>query len=117
MKKISPSELSIMIYLWTEEEAGRRGKGFGDIFAAMGEGIAKQTVNTYMMRLTLKGYLTHEGKEGYRQYMAKVSRSEYAFSLLQTIYPDMSKEKAQALQKALKMSGPAKKGKEEKEGH
>ncbi len=103
MKKISPSELSIMIYLWTEEEAGRRGKGFGDIFAAMGEGVAKQTVNTYMMRLTLKGYLTHEGKEGYRTYIPKVSRSEYAFALLQTIYPDMTKEKADAIHQALQM--------------
>ncbi len=107
MKKISPSELSIMIYLWTEEEAGRGGRGFGDIFAAMGDGVAKQTVNTYMMRLTLKGYLTHEGKEGFRIYMPKVSRSEYAFSLLESIYPDMTKEKAQALQNALKLPNKA----------
>ena len=103
MKKISPSERSIMVYIWMEEEAGRKGKGFGDIFTAMGDGIAKQTVNTFMMRLSQKGFLTHEGREGKRVYYSNVSRQEYAFSLLHDIYPDMTEIKETAIQEALEI--------------
>lgn len=101
MKKISSSERSIMVYLWTEEEAGRGGKGFGEIFHVMGEGIAKQTVNTFIRRLVNKGFLTHEGKEGRRVYYSCMSRADYALSLLQDIYPEMSEEKEEVLWTAL----------------
>jgi predicted transcriptional regulator len=101
MKKISPSERSIMVYLWMEEEAGRGGKAFSDIFSAMGEGVAKQTVNTFLLRLAQKGYLTHEGLDGKRLYYPQVSRTEYAFSLLRDVFPDMTDEKEDVLLGAL----------------
>ena len=92
-----------MVYLWMEEEAGRKGKGFGEIFTAMGDGVAKQTVNTFMMRLSQKGFLVHEGREGKRLYYSNVSRQEYAFSLLHDLYPDMTTIKEMAIQDALEI--------------
>ena len=86
MGKISPSELSIMTYIWNEEAAGHKGKPFRDILSYVGDGVAKQTVNTYLSRLISKGYVNAEGSRGSKVYTSLVSRREYGWILLMELY-------------------------------
>ena len=93
MKKISPSELKIVKYLWDNEEAGNRGVSFKEIFDAIGGERAKQTVNTLLTRLIRFGYIHFEGNEGKRLYYTSISRTAYAWVLLAELFPQQEKKK------------------------
>ena len=93
MKKISPSELIIVKYLWDMEESGKRGISFKEIFEAVGGERAKQTVNTLLTRLIRFGYIYYEGSEGRRLYFTSISRTAYAWLLLEELFPKLEKKK------------------------
>lgn len=93
MKKISPSELTIVTYLWQREEEGADGISFKEIFEAVGNERAKQTINTLLTRLITFGYVHSTGNEGKRLYHTLISRNAYAWILLSEVYPGRENKK------------------------
>ena len=89
---ISESELFIMQYLWTEMEQGKSQKSFADIleYAKKWEekGWKKQTVNTFLSRLKLKGLIDVIPTNKYSLYQPIVSREEYLQLFLDSILPN-----------------------------
>ena len=89
---VSQSEGLIMDYLWESEE----GRCFREITKYLNEDVGKewkkQTMNTFLNRLSNKGLITAEMKKGGRIYHAAMTKVEYekgrAHQFLEKYYDD-----------------------------
>lgn len=86
--EMSESEHMIMLYLWDNPN----GKLFPEIFEHLNstyeKNWTKQTVNTFILRLTDKGLITVNKKARQSTYFAAISEEEYLQGEAQT-YLDM----------------------------
>ena len=92
---ISKGEMLAMQFLWSRPSAA-----FKEIKDAYPETVAKQTVNTHLIRLIEKGYVSSEGGMGRKTYYADMSKSEYAWLWLEEMYEGSRKQILKKLRKA-----------------
>ena len=75
--EMSQSESLIMEYLWNSED----GKGFNEVMDflthELGKDWKKQTINTFLKRLTDKGLIEAEQNGKNRVYHAAMTKAEY----------------------------------------
>lgn len=75
--EMSECEQKIMEYLWEHEE----GKGFSEIMEylndSLGKDWKKQTINTFIKRLTDKGLVTPQRNRNVNIYFATMNQQQY----------------------------------------
>lgn len=74
---ISATELSILQYLWEKNEPQSFAQLLEYFTTVGGKEWKKQTLNTFLLRLTKKGYLKVEAGEHKRLYFPSLTSEEY----------------------------------------
>lgn len=77
MENLSACEEQVMVVIWASNEAPDLQTTVKAVNARFGHAWKPQTVSTFVVRLTKKGYLRMERKGRYYFYFSEVSLEEY----------------------------------------